>query len=86
MCGVVACNSYELLATPQGAWSAQKRPAKDGPGENRFTIWSFKPPRTHVINFSAPFPVVKQKHVAGTTVVTSSLKFGTIMTGILLRK
>ena len=52
----------------------RKRPAKDGPGENRLTTWSFKPPRTHVINFSALFPGVKQKHVAWNTVVTSYLK------------
>jgi len=61
------CLSYELLATPQGACSARKRPAKDGPGENRITAWSFKHPRTHVIRFPAPFPVVKQQDVSGNT-------------------
>ena len=35
-----------MLAIPQGACCARKRPAKDGPGENRFTTWSFKPLRT----------------------------------------
>jgi len=25
---------------PQGAYCARKRPAKDGPGENRFMAWS----------------------------------------------
>jgi len=35
--GVLPCLSYEILATPQGACSARKRPAKDGPGENRVT-------------------------------------------------
>ena len=39
---------------PQGACCARKRHAKDGPGENRFTTWSFKPFRTHVSTFSAP--------------------------------
>ena len=37
------------------ACSARKRPAKDGPGENRFTTWSFKPLRTLVSTFSHPF-------------------------------
>jgi len=74
ICEVLPCLSYELLATPQEACSAQKRPAKDGPDENRFTTWSFKPPRTHVIKISAPFPTVKQKHVAGNTVVSSYIK------------
>jgi len=34
MCGVLPCLCYESLATPQGACSARKRPAKDGLGEN----------------------------------------------------
>jgi len=72
-CGVLACLSYGLLATPQGACSARKEPAKDGPGANRSTTWSFKLPRTHVINFSAPFSMVKQKHVAWSTVFRSYL-------------
>jgi len=46
---------------------------KDLQGENRFTTWYFKPPSTHLIIFS-PFPVVKQKHVTGDTVVISYLK------------
>jgi len=71
ICGVLPCLSYELLATPQGACCARKSSAKDGPGENRITAWSFKHPRTHVIKFSAPFPVVKQKHVSGNTLVSS---------------
>jgi len=72
--GVLPCLSYELLATPEGACSARKRHAKDGPGENRITAWSFKHSRTHVIKYSAPFPVVKQKHVSGNTVVNSYFK------------
>jgi len=71
ICGVLPRLSYELLAAPQGACCARKRPAKDGPGENRITAWSFKHPRTQVIKFSAPFPLVKQKHVSGNTLVTS---------------
>ena len=43
ICGVVPCLSYELLATPQGACSARKRPAKYGRGENRWATHSFKP-------------------------------------------
>ena len=39
---------------------------------NHFT--SFKTPRTHVINFPAPFVVVEQKHVAGNTVVHVYIK------------
>jgi len=74
ICEVLPCLSYKLLATPQGACSAQKRPAKDVPDENRFTTWSFKPPRTHMINVSAPFPMVNQKHVAGNTMVSSYIK------------
>jgi len=71
---VLSCLSYELLATLQGVYSARKRPAKDERGENRLAPWSFKPPRMHKINFSAPFPVVKQKHVAGNKVANSYLK------------
>ena len=44
--GVLPCLSYELLATPEGACSARKRHAKDGPGENLIAAWSFKHPRT----------------------------------------
>jgi len=71
ICGVLPCLSYELLATPQGACCTRKRPAKDGLGQNRITALSFKHPRTHVNNFSAPFPVVKQKQVSGNTLVYS---------------
>ena len=56
---------------PQGAYCVRKRHVKDGPGENRITACSFKHPRTHVIKFSAPFPVVTQKHVSGNTLVNS---------------
>jgi len=56
-----------MLAIPQGACCARKRPAKDGPGENRFTTWSFKPLKTHVTTFSAPFPMKNECHVAGNT-------------------
>jgi len=34
-CGVLPCLSHELIATPQGACSPRKRPAKYGRGENR---------------------------------------------------
>ena len=60
-----------MLASPQGACIARKRPAKDGREENRFEAWSFKPMRTHVMKFSAPRPVVTQKHDAGNTVFNS---------------
>ena len=43
------------------------RPTKDVRGENRSATHSFQPTMTHVINFFAPFPVVKQKHVKGNT-------------------
>jgi len=45
----------------------RKRPAKEGRGENRLSTHSFKHTITRVINFFAPFPVVKQKHVEGNT-------------------
>jgi len=35
ICEVLPCLSYDLRATPQGACSARKRPAKYGRGENR---------------------------------------------------
>ena len=41
--GVLPWLSYHLLATPQGACSARKRPAKYGWGENRLVTHSFKP-------------------------------------------
>jgi len=37
-CGVLPFLSYELLATPPGACSARKRPAKYGWGENRLVM------------------------------------------------
>ena len=40
ICGVLPCLSYDLLATPQGACSAWKRPAKYGRGENRLATHS----------------------------------------------
>jgi len=43
ICGVLPCLSYDLLATPQGACSARKGPAKYGRGENRLATHSFKP-------------------------------------------
>jgi len=76
----------QLLATPQGACSAQKRPAKDAPkiavhlSNPRGRTWTARD------QFSAPFAVVKQYHIAGNTLVNSCLKFGTMMTGIFLRK
>jgi len=42
--GVFPCLSYELLAKPQGACSARKRPAKDAQDEDHFTTPSLKPP------------------------------------------
>ena len=71
ICGVLPCLSYELLATPQGACCARKRPAKNRPCENRIMAWSFKHLRKHVIKLSAPFPVARQKHVSGNTLVRS---------------
>ena len=35
ICGVLPCLSHELIATPQGACSARKRPAKYGRAENQ---------------------------------------------------
>jgi len=64
---------------PQGARSAQKRPAKDGWEEIRSGAWSFKLMRTRVMQFTAPCPVVKQKHDSGSTVLTK--KIGAMMTG-----
>jgi len=43
ICGELSCLSYELLATPQEACSARKRPAKYGRGEKRLATHSFKP-------------------------------------------
>ena len=65
ICGVIPCLSCQLLATPQGACSAQKRPAKDAPkiasllSNPRGRTWTTRD------EFFAPFAVVKQYHVAG---------------------
>ena len=62
----------KLLATPQGACSAQKRPAKHAPKiafhllNPRGRTWTARD------QFSAPFAVIKQYHVSGNTVVNSS--------------
>ena len=74
ICGVLACLYSELLVTLQGVCNAQKTPAQEGPGGIHLMTWSFKTPRTHVINFSVPLLVVKQKHVAGNKVVQSYLE------------
>jgi len=75
-----------MLAMPQGACSARKRPAKDGWEENRFGAWSFKPMRAHVMKFSAPCPVVKQKNEPRNTVFKSYLKIRSNDERILLQK
>jgi len=71
---------------PQGACSARKRPAKDGREENHFGAWSFKPMRTNVMKFSAPCPVVKQKHDPTNAVFNSYLKIRSNDDKILLQK
>jgi len=75
-----------MLAMPQGACSARKRPAKDGREENRSGAWSFKIMRTHVMNFAAPCPVVKQKHDAGNTGFNTYLKVRSNDDRIVLQK
>jgi len=70
-----------MRATPRGACSARKRPVKDGREENRVGACSFKPIKTPVMKFSAPGPVVTQKHDAGNTALTPITKFGEMMTG-----
>jgi len=55
----------------------QKETCKRLKGGKCFGAWSFKPMRTHVMKFSAPCPVVKQKHDAGNTAFK---KFGAMMT------
>ena len=63
-----------VLATPQGACSAQKRQAKDAMkiavhlSNPRGRTWTARD------QFSAPFAVVKQYHIAGNTVINSCLK------------
>jgi len=74
ICGVLPCLSFQLLATPQGACSAQKRPAKDAPkiashlSNPRRRTWTTRD------QFSAPFAVVKQYHVAGNKLVNFYFK------------
>jgi len=75
-----------MLAMPQGACSARKRPAKDGWEEYRFGAWPFKPMRAHVMKFSAPCPVVKQKNEPRNTVFKSYLKIRSNDERILLQK
>jgi len=59
------CLSYELLATPQGACSARKRPVWTGRKSIGDTF--FQTTMTYVINFFASFSVVKLEHVEGNT-------------------
>jgi len=64
----------QLLATLQGACSAQKRPAKDAP---KIAVHLSKPRgRTWTAHdqFSTPLAVVKQYHIAENTVVNSYLE------------
>ena len=74
ICGLLACLSLRLLATRQGACTVQKRRAKDALkialhlSNPRGSKWTAR----H--QFSAPFAVVKQYHIAGNTVVNSCLK------------
>ena len=67
-------HSLQLLATPQGACSAQKRPAKDAP---KIAVHLSNPRgRTCTARdqFSAPIAVVEEYHIAGNTVVISCLE------------
>jgi len=57
----------DLLATPQGACSARKRPAKIWTERQSIGDAFFETTMMHVINFFASFPVVKQEHVGGNT-------------------
>jgi len=84
--GVLPCLSFQLLATPQGACSAQKRPAKDA---SKIAVHLANPwGRTWTARdqFSAPFAVVKIFKSQGTQRLNPVSKFGTMMTGIFLRK
>jgi len=86
ICGVLPCLSIQLLATPQGSSSAQKRPEKDALkiavhlSNPRGRTWTARD------QFSAPFAVVKQYQIAAAQWLTPVSKFGTMMTGIFLRK
>jgi len=51
-----------------------KETSKRWTGRKFLGKYSFKPTKTHVIKKFAPIPVVKQKHLAGNTVVNSYLK------------
>ena len=63
ICGVLPCFSFQLLATPQGACRAQKRPDEDAPkiavhlSNPRGRTW------TASDQFSASFAVAKQYHM-----------------------
>jgi len=72
--GVLPCLSFQLLATPQGACSAQKRPAKHAPKIVSHLLNPQGRTCTARDQFSAPFAVIKQYHVSGNTVVNSYLK------------
>jgi len=85
ICGVLPCLlSFHLLATPQGACSAQKRDRKvyytqKRPTKNAPKIAShFSNPRgrtwTTRDQFPAPFAVVRQYQVARNTLVNTYLK------------
>jgi len=66
ICGEIPCLFYEFLATPQGACSAQRK-MQNMDGEKIDWRPFFRTTMTHVINFFASFPVVKQEHVEGNT-------------------
>jgi len=64
-------------------------PKKTGKRYTENPCTSFKPTRTHVDRMWSifrTFGVAKQYHIVGNTVVNSYSKFGTMMTGIFLRK
>ena len=65
-CGVLPCLSYELLATPQGACTVRKRPAKYGQEKNQLQHILSNHDDTREQLFPS-FPVVKQEHVEGNT-------------------
>jgi len=77
ICWVLPCPSFQSLATPQGACSAQKRPANPAKDAPKIALHLLNPRGrtcTARSQFSAPLTVVKQYHVAGNTVVNSYLK------------
>jgi len=89
--GVLPCLSFKLLATPQGACSAQKRHANDS-SKSLYIFQTHEDARgrtwTASDEFPAPFAVEKQYQLQGTQSLTPISKFGTMMTGpgIFLRK